>query len=513
MCSESQSAYEDFLEINKDSINKPSGEPCIKAVAEALKDHNENCNVANAKNKDQVIADFLVKEWEDLINDYRRALGGKKPDNEDPVPLKPGEDKRGYLGGSEWGGLTDDKPTIEGGGFAICTQPIKYDRGVDQNNKPRELCGPGHWDSYGHDCDSRNNYVSDHTSHWNCRTSMGLACLGESKYNTSSQQRGFADLGTEMCFREGMPYESFYDGPPGCKNCQLAALATTPGLRAFIRDRCGNHGCSPKKLTKDDLKCSDAAGSRNNRKFYGSQLLECGYNKAGIDLRLLEFEFTRLGRGKFLDRISENSNKIRGTGDNIITEDDILDYYISKLNSRYPNAKLTKENIRENTGPIKNAAGYPAEGVVEENPPWNPNPKKINEILADKDQVKQIDKLILPNCCSNTINLGDGSRAMLSDINQSCSIQSNEEDNTEQNNVSGDGSPLDGASVNSPLVGAPVDPTTPPSTSSTTPTTTPNDSEDTTWDDIEKWFKDKDHLPIIIGGGVFLLFILYLIFR
>ena len=47
MCSESQSAYEDFLEINKDS-----NEPCIKAVAEALKDHNENCKTANSKNKE-----------------------------------------------------------------------------------------------------------------------------------------------------------------------------------------------------------------------------------------------------------------------------------------------------------------------------------------------------------------------------------------------------------------------------------------------------------------------------
>ena len=63
-----------FLEINKDSINKPTGEPCIKAVAQALKDHNENCKVANAKNKDQVVADFLIKEWANLTNDYKRVL-------------------------------------------------------------------------------------------------------------------------------------------------------------------------------------------------------------------------------------------------------------------------------------------------------------------------------------------------------------------------------------------------------------------------------------------------------
>ena len=78
--------------------------------------------------------------------------------------------------------------------------------------------------------------------------------------------------------------------------------------------------------------------------------------------------------------------------------------------------------------------------------------------MADKDLAKQIDKLIL-NCCSNTINLGDGSRAMLSDINQSCSIQSNEEDNTEQNNVGGGETPVDDG-VNNPPVGESVDETT-----------------------------------------------------
>lgn len=498
MCSESQSAYEDFLEINKDS-----NEPCIKAVAEALKDHNENCKVANAKNKEIIIADFLIKEWVDLINDYRRALGGKKSDTEDPIPLKPGEDKRGYLGGPEWGGLDENGPITKGGGFAICTQPVKYNRGVNPSSGAKlELCSAAHWDSYGHKCDGWKNYESDHTSHWNCRHSMGLACIGNREYKTSSQTRGFADLGTEMCFRQGMPYESYYDGP-GNSN-QIAAIGHSGGYRSFIRDRCGAKGCSPKKPTTGDLKCSDAAGKLNNTKYWGSQLLECGYNKAGIELRLLEFENTRLGRGKFLDRISENSNKIHGTGDNIITEDDILDYYISKLNSKYPNAKLTKENIRENTGPIKNSAGFRAEGVVEKTPPWNPNPKQINEILADKDLSTQIDKLILPNCCSNTINLGDGSRAMLSDINQSCSIQLNEDDGEEQNNVVGGGETP---------IGAPVDPTTPTTTPTTTLATNPNDGEDTTWwDDIQNWFKDEDHLPIIIGGGLLLL-ILFLIFR
>tara|TARA_B100001094_G_scaffold44810_3_gene39719 strand:+ start:66 stop:1559 length:1494 start_codon:yes stop_codon:yes gene_type:complete len=496
MCSESQSAYEDFLEINKDS-----NEPCIKAVSEALKDHNENCKTANSKNKEIIIADFLIKEWVELINDYRRALGGKKPDNEDPVPLKPGEDKRGYLGGPEWGGLNDNLLITKGGGFSICTQPVKYNRGVNPSSGAKlELCG-----FFDSDCDPWDNFEKDHTTHWNCRHSMGLTCTSNRAYNTSSQTRGFANLGTEMCFREGMPYESFYDGPPGCKNCQLSAIGHSTGYRTFIRDRCGTHGCSPKKPTTDDLKCSDATGNLNTNKYWGSQLLECGYNKTGIELRLLEFPKTRLGRGKFLDRISENSKKIHGTGDNIITEDDVLDYYISKLNATYSDAKLTKENIRENTDPIKNSAGFAAEGVID-NASWNPDPTMINEIVVDSEKSEQVDKLILPNCCSNTINLGDGSRAMLSDINQSCSIQSDGEDNTEQNNVSGDGPPVDDAGVNTPPVGAPVDPTTPP--------TNPNDGEDTTWDvDIENWFKDENNRPIIwIGGGSLLLLILFLIF-
>lgn len=499
MCSESQSAYEDFLEINKDSINKPTGEPCIKAVAQALKDHNENCKVANAKNKDQVIADFLIKEWENLINDYKRALGGR--DRNDPVPLKPGEDKRGYLGGPEWGGLTEDTATVNGGGFAICTQPVKYNRGLNPSSGAKlELCG--FWDS---GCDPWKNFEKDHTTHWNCRHSMGLACTGNKTYNTASVGAGYANLGTEMCFLQGMPVGNYYDNPQ-----PPPAIGHSIGYRNFIRERCGKKGCSPKRPpgAQSDLKC-DTIGGRYTTKYWGSQLLECGYNKDGIDKRVQEFEKTRLGRGKFLDRISENSNKIHGSGDNIITEDDILDYYISKLNGTYPNAKLTKENIRENTGPIKNAAGFPAEGVVEETPPWNPNPKLINEIVADKDLTKQIDKLILPNCCSNTINLGDGSRAMLSDINQSCSIQSNEEDNTEQNNVGGGETPVDDGGVNNTPVGGPVDHTTPP----TEHNDDKEDKEDTFWDKIGNWFKDENNLPIIGVGGLLLFLVLFLIFR
>ena len=469
-----------------------------------MKDHNENCNTANAKNKEIIIADFLIKEWVDLINDYRRALGGKKSDTEDPIPLKPGEDKRGYLGGPEWGGLDENGPITKGGGFAICTQPVKYNRGVNPSSGAKlELCSAAHWDSYGHKCDGWENYESDHTSHWNCRHSMGLSCTTESKYNTSSQTRQFANLGTEMCFREGMPYESFYDGP-GNSN-QISAIGHSGGYRAFIRDKCGTKGCSPKKPTTGDLECK-SVGSKNTTKYWGSQLLECGYNNAGIELRLLEFPKTRLGRGKFLDRISENANKIRGSEPNIITEDDILDYYISKLNGKYPNAKLTKENVKENTGPIKNAAGFPAEGVKDTVVPWNPDPKLINEILVDSEKSEQVDKLILPNCCSNTINLGDGSRAMLSDINQSCSIQSNEDDGEEQNNVVG-GAPLGG--------GLPVGPTPvgdPPVGDGDDDKS--KDEKDTTWDDIENWFKDENNRPIIgVVGGLLLLLILFLIFR
>lgn len=486
MCSESQSAYEDFLEINKDS-----NEPCIKAVTEALKDHNENCKAANSKNKEIIIADFLIKEWDNLLNDYRRALGGKKPDNEDPIPLKTGEDKRGYLGGPEWGGLSENGSIVTGGGFAICNQPIKYNRGVNPSSgKPLELCDWWRVD----ECDAGDNFIKDHTSHFECRHGFGLKCLTNPGFNASAVAAGYANLGTEMCFLQGMPVGNYYDNPQ-----PPPAIGHSIGYRNFIRERCGKDGCSPKKPSSGDISCDVVPGYTT--KYWKSQLLECGYNKVGVDKRLLEFENTRLGRGKFLDRISENSNKIRGTGDNIITEDDILDYYISKLNSKFPNAKLTKENIRENTGPIKNAAGFPAEGVVEETPPWNPNPKQINEILVDAGRSEQIDKLVLPNCCSNTINLGDGSRAMLSDINQSCSIQSNEEDNTEQNNIGG-GS------------GGPVDPTTPPPTTPP-PTTPPNndDKEDTFWDKIGNWFKDENNLPIIGVGGLLLFLVLFLIFR
>jgi len=425
MCSESQSAYDDFLEINKDS-----NEPCIKAVGEALKDHNENCKTANAKNKEIIIADFLIKEWDDLINDYRRALGGKKPVTEDPIPLKPDEDKRGYLGGPEWGGLGIDADIIKGGGFSICTQPVKYNRGVNaQSGIEVKPCADDHFlGSSDSACDRFGIYNSDHTTHYECRWSTGMACTINSEYNTSSQTRGFADLGTEMCYLQGMPYDSFNAGPTGGN--APPAIGHSAEYRGFIRERCGNHGCSPKKPTTSDIKCSDSAGSRNTTKYWGSQLLECGYNKDGIDKRILEFPKTRLGRGKFLDRISENSNKIHGTGNNIITEDDILDYYISKLNSRYPNAKLTKENIRENTGPIKNSAGFAAEGVIDD-AGWNPDPREINEIKVDAGKSDQLDKLSLPNCCSNTINLGDGSRAMLSDINQSCSFSSTTQKDTQ----------------------------------------------------------------------------------
>lgn len=419
MCSESQSAYEDFLEINKDS-----NEPCVKSVAEALKDHNENCKSANAKNKEIIIADFLIKEWDDLINDYRRALGGKEPDTKDPIPLKPDEDKRGYLGGPEWGGLSENGSIVTGGGFAICNQPIKYNRGVDPvSGEHLELCGM--WRV--NECDDGDNFIKDHTSHFECRHDFGLKCLKNPIFNAAAVASGYADLGTEMCFLQGMPVGSYYDNPQ-----PPPAIGHSIGYRNFIRERCGKDGCSPKQPSKSggDISCDVVPGNGYSTKYWKSQLLECGYNKDGIDKRLLEFPKTRLGRGKFLDRISENSNKIHGTGDNIITEDDILDYYISKLNGKYPNAKLTKENIKENSGPIKNSAGFAVEGVID-NASWNPDPKLINEILVDSGKSEQVDKLSLPNCCSNTINLGDGSRAMLSDINQSCSFSSTTQKDTQ----------------------------------------------------------------------------------
>jgi len=412
MCSNSQAALDQFI---KD--NEGNNEPCIISVRAALNDHNENCKQLNSDNKNTIIANFLLQQWNDLETDYRRALGGRQPNEPD---YKGDENLRGYLGGSEWGGLTNDAPITMGGGFAICTQPIKYNRGVDQDNKPRELCGTFTSGS----CDNWNNFERDHTSHWNCRYSMGLACTTNQDFNTGAVRAGYANLGTEMCFLQGMPVGSYYDNPQ-----PPPALGHSTGYRDFIRERCGKKGCSPRKPEgiQSDLKCS-VAGSRYTSKYWGSQLLECGYNSLGLKNRTDEFSQTRLARGKYLDRITKNATPAFLGVDNI-TLDDILDYYISKLNSAYPDINLTKDNIREHTGSIKNSAGFPEEGKKDDF--WDADPNKLQAIKDDNEKAVGSDTLNLPNCCSNSITMGDDSHASLSDINQSCSFNSTTQTQTE----------------------------------------------------------------------------------
>jgi len=410
MCSNSQAALDQFI---KD--NEGNNEPCIISVRTALNDHNENCKQLNSDNKNTIIAIFLMNEWENLLNDYQRVLGGKDPDDTKPYGIDD-ENLRGYLGGPEWGGLNNDKPILSGGGFAICTQPVKYDRGVNhQNGQLKELCSAAHWDSYGHKCDAWKNYESDHTSHWNCRHSMGLACTGNSQLDTAAAIAGYTNLGTQMCYLQG----STGGGQP-------PAIGHSAGYTAFIKDRCGKDGCSP-ALTKGGVnkKCKDIKPSNY---YWGSLLSECGYNGVGIQRRIKEFPTTRLARGKYLDRITKNATPAY-LGVDDIKLDDILDYYISKLNSAYPDIKLTKDNIREHTGPIKNSAGFPEEGKKDDY--WDADPKKLQAIKDDAAKKRGPDKLALPNCCSNSIEMGDGSHAILKDINQSCSFNSTTQTETQ----------------------------------------------------------------------------------
>lgn len=413
MCSNSQEALNQFIKENEGN-----NEPCIISVRAALNDHNENCKKLNSDKKNTIIAGFLIGQWDNLKTDYRRALGGRLPD--EPI-YKSGENLRGYLGGPEWGGLDNDVEIVQGGGFAICTQPIKYNRGVNpQTGKNLELCG-----FFDSGCDPWDNFERDHTSHWDCRFSMGLACTGQAVHNTPSQIRGYANLGTEMCYLLGMPNDSYNAGPGGGK--APLAIAHSDEYIKFIQEKCGQKGCSPIKPTIGDLSCNEA-GARYTTKYSNSQLLECGYNNEGIQKRLDEFSKTRLGRGKYLERITKNATPAFLGVDNI-TLDDILDYYISKLNSAYPDINLTKDNINDHTGPIKDNKGWPLEGKVDDF--WDADPNKLQAVKDDNEKTEGSDTLNLPNCCSNSITMGDGSHAILNDINQSCSFNSTTETQTQ----------------------------------------------------------------------------------
>lgn len=404
MCSESQNALDEF-----DKINAGNREPCIISVRTAMNDHNENCKKINSENIDTIIASYLIEQWDVVRREYRRALGSTveleidEPTRRDIEPISISENKRGYLGGPEWGGLAEDRSIITGGGFAICSQPVKKDRH-----------GKCDWTSNG-PCDDWNNFLSDHTSHWNCRTSMGTSCIG----STANHAAGYTNLGTEMCYLQGGRHGSSDPSPIGHSGKWVN----------FVREKCGKDGCSPITIpgAGNAKSCTDAGyGSA----YWGSQLFECGYNPTGVKRRLREFSRTNLGRGKYLDKILENANQIAGSEPNIITPDDILDYYISKINTAFPDANLDKTNIRDNAGPKSDSNGMPIEGVKDPDNDvvWDADPNKIDAIKRDKDRARGSDKLILPDCCSNTIELGEGSQAMLSDVNQSCSFSA--EDNS-----------------------------------------------------------------------------------